>query len=197
MLEVIVFDFGGVLFSFDRQRFVRALASRSHLSAPELYRLLYAQPSVFLDYELGKISTDEFFEGVARLGRLHNVSRGVFESLYTQHTPVAPVLECIPALALKFRLAVLSNTSELHFKRILMAHPVSQYFQQFILSYELGALKPDRSLYEQAITALHVSPGQILFVDDTPANLLPAELLGMRTHLLTLPASVDFLKKIS
>lgn len=45
-------------------------------------------------------------------------------------------------------------------------------------SSELGVIKPEAEIYEAAEAAAHVKPSEILFIDDTKANLTAAEARG-------------------
>jgi putative hydrolase of the HAD superfamily len=44
-----------------------------------------------------------------------------------------------------------------------------------------GILKPDPRAYQQALAALGVGPGEVLFVDDQPRNVAGARALGIET----------------
>lgn len=196
MLETIVFDFGGVLFTFDRIRFIAELARYSSLSTTALFHSVYGTSSVFQQYEMGKLSTVDFFAHIVKVGKVEGITLQTFEDLYTRSVPIVPALLLVPQLATKFTLAILSNTSELHFEHILHRHPVAACFTHFFLSYEQGVMKPDPRIYEQAIHSLGGAAETMLFVDDVPENLAPAKLLGMQTHLFQLPGSAAYLKNL-
>jgi putative hydrolase of the HAD superfamily len=53
-----------------------------------------------------------------------------------------------------------------------------------VLSFEVGALKPDRAILRLALERLDADPGRSLLVDDVPANLDAARSLGMATVLM-------------
>lgn len=54
-------------------------------------------------------------------------------------------------------------------------------FDFVMSSSELGLTKPDPRIYAELIRRLGVPAGQIAYIDDTAANLPPAEALGMST----------------
>ena len=54
------------------------------------------------------------------------------------------------------------------------------FFDAFVISSQLGCLKPDPRIYRVAIEQISVEPESILFVDDDPEYVHAAESLGMR-----------------
>ena len=53
-----------------------------------------------------------------------------------------------------------------------------------VLSYELGARKPDPAIYRAALDALEVAPGDAVFVDDQTDYCDGARALGIDTRLI-------------
>ena len=56
---------------------------------------------------------------------------------------------------------------------------------EMVLSCETGYAKPDPRIYQVALQRLQASPGDALFVDDTPGHVTAAESLGMTGHVHT------------
>jgi putative hydrolase of the HAD superfamily len=59
---------------------------------------------------------------------------------------------------------------------------------EIVLSCEAGYAKPDPRIYQAALARLAVSPGDALFIDDTPGHVTAAESLGMTGHVHTTTA---------
>jgi len=57
------------------------------------------------------------------------------------------------------------------------------YFDHFVLSYEVGSLKPDRKIFEHAITTANCAPDSLFFIDDREENITAATRLGIHAHL--------------
>lgn len=53
-------------------------------------------------------------------------------------------------------------------------------FDDKVLSYEVGLVKPDPEIYRLAASRLGVKPDECVFVDDGEHNVLAAEEVGMR-----------------
>ncbi len=58
-------------------------------------------------------------------------------------------------------------------------------------SSDLGARKPDRKFYEHVQTALNLEPQQILFWDDSVANVEAARAVGWHAEVFTTPERFD------
>jgi len=56
---------------------------------------------------------------------------------------------------------------------------------EIVLSCEVGYAKPDARIYRAALRHLAASPGDALFIDDTPGHVTAAESLGMTGHVHT------------
>ena len=57
-------------------------------------------------------------------------------------------------------------------------------FDAIVLSFEVGARKPQPRIYEAALAALAAAPGDAVFVDDQTAYCDGARALGMDTRLI-------------
>lgn len=128
-----------------------------------------------------KVSTDE------------NVMGRPFEEQLTIHDEVLHTITQLRDNS--YRIAILSNTIEPH-TDVLRRHNVYEPFGNNVyLSQEIGIRKPDIKAYEYAVEHLKVeNPSQIMFFDDRSENLIPANEVGMQTHLVTNEKSLnDFL----
>ena len=72
-----------------------------------------------------------------------------------------------------------------------------QLFDAVVISGEEGVRKPDRAIYETALTRMAVPASAIVFVDDLVGNLKPARDLGMSTvHHTSGEATVTELERL-
>ncbi|MGC1209073.1 MAG: HAD family hydrolase [Ornithinimicrobium sp.] len=80
-------------------------------------------------------------------------------------------------------LAVVSNIG-LDIRPLLADEEVLDYFEAIVLSFEIGAVKPDPAIFEYAVKALGVSPSRTLMVGDSWRDDAGAAQLGIRTLIL-------------
>lgn len=176
-IDVVLFDLGNVLIHIDVLNFPRNLgyADPTVLEpiASKIYRLQQ-------DYEAGKITTDLFFERVAHL-LPHPFSREDLERAFASILcePIAGMEEIVKAASRSYTTALVSNTSEFHYRQSVELVPSLQYLSKHYVSYQLNALKPHREFYEAILKDLQCTPDSVIFIDDTEQNVEGATKLGM------------------
>jgi putative hydrolase of the HAD superfamily len=74
---------------------------------------------------------------------------------------------------------IFSNTDELHFPYIWKKFPKLHFFKEnLMLSYELGSVKPEKEIYQNAIERFSIIPEESIFIDDRPINITVAHEFG-------------------
>jgi len=175
--SVVVFDLGGVLLPFDRERRVSAVARRCGV-APEAVRALEARIAGPLDR--GEADESDLLTALCELAgaaldpeEALSLWLSVFE---------APNLE-LWALAhhLKARVRVAGFSDNPAFVRRVVVD--EDLFDPLFLSCEIKAVKPTPEAFEAVRSGLGVDAGEILFVDDSPANIEAARGAGWEAVL--------------
>ena len=83
---------------------------------------------------------------------------------------------------------VFSNTNDLAIEHIRRNFPFFANFDGYILSYEVGSMKPDARIYK-ALEAMTGKRGaEILYLDDRPENVDAGAARGWQVFLQTDPA---------
>lgn len=101
-------------------------------------------------------------------------------------SPVPGMEDLVEDLAVAgIRLGGLSDTDPLHFPWCLRHFPAVRRIPTWVLSYEVGAMKPDHRLYRALIHGLDLAPDRILFVDDLERNVNGARELGIEAVRFT------------
>jgi glucose-1-phosphatase len=179
-VSAIVFDFGNVVAWFSHQRSAEQLAAFTDFSADQIFDRLYSGP-LHIDYELGRCDSAQFLATLRRELRLTGTDEQLAHA-YANIFDVNPaVCELLPLLAGRYRLLLLSNTNDLHYRHFAeqFRDPL-RHFDDLILSHRVGARKPDAALYEYCEQRAGVSANEILFIDDLPANVDAARARGWR-----------------
>jgi 2-haloacid dehalogenase/putative hydrolase of the HAD superfamily len=68
--------------------------------------------------------------------------------------------------------------------------PVFGLMEDVVVSGREKVLKPDRRIYEIALERSGLTAGDLLFIDDSAANIAGAEALGFDTHLFDNPSTL-------
>lgn len=104
------------------------------------------------------------------------------------YSDVTGVLASLRRLGM--RMAIVSN---IHFdiRPGLIEQGIGEYFDAAALSFELGVQKPDPAIFQEALGALDIGPGEALMVGDTPEVDGAAARLGITTLILPRQASLE------
>lgn len=181
--EAVVFDLGKVLLDFDYAIAVRRMESRCELVAKALHDLINQSPLLF-QYETGRLTTAEFYESVkAAAGFRGDVVefRAIFGDIFTPIEPMIALHERLRVLGIPT--FIFSNTNELAIDHIRREFPFFNQFEDHILSYEHGAMKPEAKLYEVVEQRTSRRGTQLLYVDDRPENIAAGQARNWRTIL--------------
>jgi HAD superfamily hydrolase (TIGR01509 family) len=88
----------------------------------------------------------------------------------------------------------LSNFAHETFALAERKHDFLREFDDRVISGHVGVHKPDAAIYEILFKRAGRRPGELLFIDDSPANVRASEALGMKAILFT--PSVDLEKEL-
>jgi putative hydrolase of the HAD superfamily len=92
--------------------------------------------------------------------------------------------EVLAALKTRYRLAVVSDAQSVYGLPELRAVGLAEYFAPIIISGDYGYRKPDRRLFQAALTELNIRPEQAIFVgNDRFRDVQGARQVGMKTIL--------------
>jgi FMN phosphatase YigB (HAD superfamily) len=183
--SIVVFDLGKVLVDFDYSIAGRRIAAKSDLSAAEVQAYLNQSPLLFR-YETGLMSRREFFEDVCA----HTGFRGDLEEFGNYFADIFTEMPEMIALHAQLRQRgiptyIFSNTNDLAVEHMRRAFPFFANFDGYILSYEVGAMKPAAKIYE-ALEALAGKRGpEIVYLDDRAENIAAGAARGWQTILQT------------
>jgi putative hydrolase of the HAD superfamily len=91
------------------------------------------------------------------------------------------------------RIALLSNTNELHMVQVKNAWgkasslTFESLFEQVFLSHEIQQRKPEVATFLWVCEQLQVKPENTLFIDDSPQHIAGAISAGLQTHFYENP----------
>lgn len=196
MIELFVFDLGNVILPFDhRQIAPKLFAHSSELkgsSPEEVFQHIFDLEEGFINpFEEGVFSSLEFYAGIkARYGLDLDFEsfKEIWNNIFWESPEVNEVI--IRLKDMGYPVFLLSNTNELHFSYILERYPIIHILDEWILSFEVGAKKPKRRIYEAIFEKTDVPADRILYIDDVATNVEAAEAMGMKGLVFREPADL-------
>ena len=183
----VYFDLGNVLFSFDPQTACENVAEKYGLDRSIVSAAVYGS-GLQVDYESGHIRQEAFVRQVCvnlNLSGQKVSSSELLDSLSDMFSPIDSMLVAVKRIRSRgIPVGVLSNTCRSHWdwinRQYLSRFPI--HFDSYVLSFEVGSMKPSTSIYEAAEHATEVAPERILFLDDRQENVAAAASRGWRAH---------------
>ena len=184
-IKAVLSDLGRVILHFDNHIFFRKLAGYSSLSYEEIAKLAFDHGELVRLFDGGRMIPREFYERVTgRVGA--RMDEEAFFSIYNDiFSPIPGTLDILRELKPRVRLVLLSNTDPMRFGLIKRRFPEILIFDEYVLSYEVGAIKPDPAIFEEAIRRAGCRPAEAVFIDDLAVNVEAAAELGIRGIVFT------------
>jgi glucose-1-phosphatase len=183
-VKTILLDVGQVLVALDFPAALRRVMQHSRLSAEEIRKRLLDHPAI-ISYESGQISTEEFHCTIGRLLEME-VTLEEFKAGWAQIFALdAGDGQCIsPAffreLKERYQLVAVSNTNQMHWEYLESVMPLLAEFDDLVLSYQVGAMKPQPLIYEAVLQRTGRAPEELFLVDDLALNIEGAQQFGIR-----------------
>jgi glucose-1-phosphatase len=166
LFKAVIFDMGKVIVPFDIGRGYAALQPHCGYPLEELPKRVAATDIVHR-FESGQISSEDFVRQFSDLLGL-TIDYDRFCELWSSiflPDPLVPE-KLLEGLRRRYRLLLLSNTNAIHFSMLRENYPILRHFDEYILSHEVGAMKPDPRIYQAAIERAGCRPEECFFTDD-------------------------------
>ena len=179
-ISTIVFDIGNVILHFDYLRAARRFAEATGLPVEEIEKHFYFSELERL-YSKGKVTSEEFFGKLkADLGLKIDFQTfaDIWNDIFWLNHSVADMIKVLKG---KYRLAAITNTTDLHFRYWIENFPILRMIDIFFPSHEIGMRKPDPELFKLVLNKLGAKGEEVIFVDDMEENAKAAQALGIHT----------------
>ena len=164
-IELIMFDLGNVIFNFDHMITCNKLSEYSKKDSAYIYNFIF-KSSLIKSYDRGKISSSELFSTISDELDLH-ISFKEFNLAWSEIFWLNNGIDLLISWAkTQAKIAILSNTDEMHFNYIRDKFEIISEFDFIFLSYEIGYSKPESEIFEYAINKTGISADKIIFIDD-------------------------------
>ena len=142
-IKTLFMDIGEVLVRLDYPTLLKRIKSLSPLSIEEITHRLNGSTDTQL-YETGQLSTEAFLGRISRTLRIQAPLaqlKQVWGQLFPPGSLISP--RFFDQLKRRYQLVALSNTNEMHFEYLCQTHPLVSHFHDYVLSYQVGHLKPE------------------------------------------------------
>lgn len=187
MIKNIIFDLGNVLISWKPEEYLIKNGYGEKERTTILNEVFRSKEWLSLDN--GDMSLKE---AVKRIAFKSSLKTDEIYSVFNLRTRILFPLEgntkMVPALKKEgFRLYYLSNFPEDIFDEVEAKYEFFRYFDGGLISARAKASKPNEKIYRKLLDHYSLLPEESLFIDDTHANAVSAEMLGISVIHLAEP----------
>lgn len=196
-IRAVCWDFGGVLVrTFDRSGRER-WEQRLGLAPNDLERWVF-NGEVSARASQGRATTADVWR---RIGEQFSLSTSDTEALahdfFSGDRADEELVRLIRSLRPFYLTALISNAWPGLRGWLTDVWGIADAFDQITSSAEVGMMKPEPPIYQHALRALGVLPGQAVFVDDFEENVAGARAVGMHAlHFRTTDQAIEELQRL-
>jgi len=179
--KAILFDLGNVWVNFDHRIAVNKIVPFSSLTAEEIFNIFF-DSRYTQEFEEGRVGPREFFNALRERLKL-SLGFEEFLPIWNDIFFLSPDNLKVHSLArlLKkdFAIFLISNINILHFEFLKKQFDVFGIFDGLILSYEVGARKPDFKIYDNALRLSNAASDEVIYIDDRLDLITEARNMGI------------------
>lgn len=177
MIKAVLFDYAGVI-SPTKNNYIFALenSKRFGLSPKELMQMTYEN---WAETAIGKQKCSIFWGQIAKKLKVEpeELRRLVIETFPVDKRMV----DIIRKTKKNYMTVLFSNQIEDWLEKVIDDNKLRNIFNFFVNSYNVGARKPDKKIFLEALKVTSSKPEEVLFVDDSFENIEAAKQMGINT----------------
>ncbi|MBD3414318.1 MAG: HAD-IA family hydrolase [Candidatus Aminicenantes bacterium] len=181
MIRTVISDMGNVILPFDVTAFLERISEYSSMNKEDVMKIPVLHDGLINSFCKGLISPQEYYHNMKKIFKA-DIDFKKFKRIYCDIFSLnSSVLHTLSKLKGEKKLILLSNTDTLHFNFIKKRYPEIFIFDDYVLSYQTGSVKPEHHIFEQALKLAGDKPESAVFIDDMEENIQAAEELGLKT----------------
>lgn len=168
MIRTCLFDMGNVLLHFSHDRMCQQMGTLCGKTGDDLRRLLL-DSGVQWEFERGMMTAEEFHRRFQEMaGTVVDFDKLIVAAsdIFELNRPMTGILQSLQEQNL--RLVLFSNTSVWHYEFIKKRFDILNFFDEHVLSFEVGAIKPEPEMYQAGLRSIRCMPQECFYTDDIP-----------------------------
>jgi len=176
--SVIVFDLGNTLIKFDHNISARKIANLFRLDSKKVYDMFF-DSEILRAFEKGEIPPREFYRRTTNTLGIQLPYKdfvSIWNDIFWEDKEVC---DLVRRLKRDYKLFLISNVNRLHFEYIHKKFDIIKIFDEIILSFMVGAMKPDRLIFDDMVRRAGGDRTKLLYIDDREDLVKEARVLGI------------------
>ncbi|MAG27331.1 hypothetical protein CMI47_17495 [Candidatus Pacearchaeota archaeon] len=168
-MKAVIFDWGGVLIDNPVLGLVTEFSKKLDMDGKDVLKFFNENIN---DFDRGKISEEEFWEGFGK--KPGKIWKSGFEKAYSEKKEIFELARELKSKGIK--VGFLSNTEKPSVE--FFKEQGHDMFDAEVFSCDEGVLKPAPEIYEIILKRLGVKASEAVFIDDRIDNVKGFEALG-------------------
>jgi putative hydrolase of the HAD superfamily len=186
--RALLADLGKVLVGFDHQVTCDRLAEAAGVPAGRLRPVLFGDLEAAFDR--GSFTPAGFFRACEQRAGFSPLPDHVWTAAWRDiFIPLPEAIAALSRVRPGVRRVLVSNTNELHWEGVLNVFDPRELFDALVLSFRVGAVKPEKAFWEAALAAAGCEAHDCLYADDRPELVAAASALGIPGFVVNGPAA--------
>jgi putative hydrolase of the HAD superfamily len=187
MIKALFFDLGNVIVKFDVKILEEGYAKFGYKPNGKLAEYIVSSDAA-RNYMRGRISSRYFYYAVRKELKIKAGYKDFFYIWNSMFSPSPETEKIVTALKEKhpdIPMILVSDTNEEHFGYLRKTYPVLDIMDHFVLSYEVGWVKPHPKMYTTALALAGTAPKETFYADDREDLIKRARSMGIRAFHFT------------
>lgn len=172
-IELVLFDFGGVIAEEGFKKGLAAIAKTNGLDASPFIRAAF-EATYSTGYVLGKAPESAFWGALRQKTGVKGDDDSFRSEVVSRFVLRDWMMDLVQALKAEgIKVGILSDQTDI-LDKLDQKYDFFRKFDYIFNSYYMGKGKRDSSLFRDVIKIVKVEPDRVLFVDDDPENVARA-----------------------
>lgn len=188
-VDLVIFDFGGVLFDIDFERTRIAMSNLAGYNGKPIDFGVDLQNDLFLRVDRGELVVDDFVQALRAMWGFTCSDDDIIDAWNSVLIGPFPwATKLIEEVQVYTKVVLLSNISWLHLWHCRpQCRELLSLFDRLFLSCATGIRKPNPQAFVNVVNTMGVSAARTLLFDDSIANCRAAAGIGMQIHRVRNP----------
>jgi len=201
-MKAVFIDFVNTLIEFDKIKFFNRASVILNISEEKIKQIWKESwKPLYFEYSSGeKWATEDFWKLVFEKSGIQANNTEVLHRLFLScQLPIEGSKLLLEILNSNYKIVLLTNEITEWVNETLKMFEMDKYFDEVIVSQDVGCRKPDKRIFDFALGKANEQPENCFFISDEPNELEFAKQMGMKTFLVenkNLAPIIDYFKAI-
>ena len=184
MIKAICFDLDGVYFVNGKSNFIKNLHANYNISKEDAKAIFLKSDEMNKVYKEGKMTDEEFWSWAIEQWKITASPKDMMDLLIAGYEINPEVVETVKSVRQNgYKTLVCTNNFPARINGLQERFGFLDNFDGAAISYQVGATKPSRKIFETLVDETDAAAEEIVLADDNENNLAGAKEVGIQTFL--------------